>query len=168
MSIRVTLTWSEYHLAVYCGALRILESAKMKAKDHKVERGDPVDNDVQAAAAEMAAGKALNQYWGAGVNTFRQPDIGRNIEVRRTPYPNGKLRVAPKDRDDRPFVLVRGTVPDFEVVGWIYGRDAKQECWKGNPHNDGDVYLVPQEALQAFDDAALSAHPCQPNSCNNK
>jgi hypothetical protein len=105
--------------------------------------------DIQAAAAELAVAKALNRYWVAGVNTYTMPDVGRNIEVRCTKYPNGKLAIRDRDQDDRPFVLVRGIIPTFEIVGWIYARDAKQEQWK-EAMTWGEAYMVPEDALRPF------------------
>ncbi len=147
MTISVSLSWFEYHWAVFCATLRIVESTRQQAK--AIEwNGDREQNDIQAAGAEIAVAKALNQYWCGGVNAFRQPDVGLNIEVRRTKYPKGKLAVRPRDHDDRPFVLVRGAIPEFEVVGWIYGFEAKQDRWKEDPHGEGEVYMVPDEVLK--------------------
>jgi hypothetical protein len=149
MSITVTLTWFEHELAAFCGVMRIVESLRMGLK-HLDWSGDQNLNDIQSAGAEMAVAKVLNRYWCAGVNAFKDPDVGRNIEVRCTKYANGKLAIRERDNNDRPFVLVRGSLPTFEVVGWIYARDAKQEQWKNDPNGDGEVYMVPETALRSF------------------
>lgn len=153
MSIRIKISWFEYHQSVLCAVLRIVEvTKKKKVTLFEPEYGDE-QNKVQSAAAEIAVAKALNQYWGAGVTQGDQADVGSNIEVRWTRHENGKLMIRPKDKDDRPYILVRGIAPDFEIVGWIYGREGKQDCWKRDPDGKGPVYMVPEEALKSLEDA---------------
>lgn len=97
----------------------------------------------------MAVAKFLCRYWLAGINTFKDPDVAPNIEVRRNTYPEGRslLKVKPTDPDARRYVLVRGQMPTFEIVGWIWGHEAKRPEWLKNYHDYGEVYYVPEAAL---------------------
>jgi len=147
MSQHVTLTWFEHQIAYFCGTMRGIESARLGYRP-VVWNGDPKQNDHQSAAAELAVAKYINRFWRMGVNTFKEPDVGASIEVRWTPEPAGCLVVRPHDHDDRPYVLVRGLAPDFEIVGYVRGVEAKREEWRCDPGGRGVCYMVPSAALR--------------------
>ncbi len=109
---------------------------------------------IHAAGGELAAAKVLNRYWHASVNTYhRVPDVGDNLEVRTrldSICKNGAdadLIVRDDDPDDRYFVHVIGRLPEYEVVGWILGADAKQQQWRNNHGGHGEAYFVPRSQL---------------------
>lgn len=137
----VRLEWYEHLFASFVGASRTQHARKDGNHRELLSGRDPVATDICAAAAEMAAAKALNVYWPCSVNTFKKgSDIGRITEVRHTDVRTGMLRVGVNDPDDRPYVLVRGAPPNLEVVGWIWGRDAKHEKWRKYQ----EAYFVPE------------------------
>jgi hypothetical protein len=78
--------------------------------------------------------------------------------VRHTPYHTGKLAVLDKDADDRPFVLVRGTPPKLEVVGWMFGKDAKQEHWRDS-NKKRKPFMVPSSELVPINNSRIGAEP---------
>src|SRR5262245_42023430 len=144
----VTLDWYELMLATACGGLREFEAQRLGAQhDPPLDaNGRGETNHVVGACAELAVAKFLHSYWFAGINCFGEPDVWPNVEVRYTFKKDGGLFVRQRDKDDRPYVLVRGAIPRFEIVGWIMGRDAKQECWYRVTHR-GPCYIVSASVL---------------------
>jgi len=146
MSVTVKIEWHEYLTAALVGVARQIVAEARDCNRPLYSGGDEVITNIQGATAELAAAKVLNLYWG-GIGLPKRVDIGRDTEVRHTEYPAGGLLIKDKDEDSRPYVLVRGTPPFLEVVGWMYGRDAKQQRWR----KDG-YFLVPGEELVAINE----------------
>jgi hypothetical protein len=133
------------------GVLRRIHSIKDGLKSSHFglpieKRGDTWGIEVESSLAEIAVAKALRMYWDGGTNTFKRGDVG-NLQVRWTSYPTGKLLVRQSDKDDEIFILVIGRTTDFNVTGWAYGKEAKQDKWKQTPHGGHPVWMMPQEAL---------------------
>ncbi len=144
MSVNIKLEWCEYLYAAFVGLMREAEGYRNANAKRLYNGADEIVTHVQGAMAEIAVAKVLNLYWGGGVNAFATPDVGRKTEVRYTEYNTGKLLIRHKDTDDRPFVLVRGRPPNLEVVGWMRGRDAKQdEFWV----EEATAFMVPADKL---------------------
>jgi hypothetical protein len=55
------------------------------------------------------------------------------IEVRYTRHPEGRLKIEKTDADDHRFVLVRGSMPEYQIVGWMKGKEGKRPEWLDNP-----------------------------------
>jgi hypothetical protein len=126
---------------------------------------------MQSAGAEKAVGKRLNIDWHASINTFHDgvADVGGRIEVRyrrkrKRPLDHQEeeeeespdLIVREDDHEDRAYVLVRGALPKYEIVGWIWGRDAKRpEFWK-NPGGHEPAFFVPEEHLRPVSELLVS------------
>lgn len=146
MAYKVTLTWYEQMLGGVCGILRENDSHERNQHRDLFSGEDSLTNNIYAACAEIAVAKLTNRYWIAGVGDGNLADVGRYVEVRWSKC-HHRLRVSAQAHDDRPYVFVRGSNPRFEIVGWMLGRDAKQQCWKAT-NFDGDWYLVPSESLK--------------------
>ena len=149
--MKVILTVGELHLAAQNGCLRQIESMSRNLPDKHGFDGPGWNIHVEGAAGEIAAAKALNMYWGGTVNTFKSiGDIGK-LEIRTTSVKNNRLIVRNKDSDDAVFVLVVGSTPTFEVVGWMLGKDAKQSKYVSAPGGRPPAYFVPREDLNSLD-----------------
>jgi hypothetical protein len=146
----VTLTWYERILATQIGMLRTTE-AERTGRSRPTCSGEPSwINDAHSAGTEEAVGKFLCRYWLAGVNKWKDPDVAPNIEVRRTNPRNvpAKLKVKLDDPDDRRYVLVRGELPTYEMVGWLWGHEAKRSQWLEDFHDYGMAYWAPESELR--------------------
>ena len=145
----VTLTWAEQILAAQCGVLRNVEALRLGCRREYSRKLDHATaTNIDAAGAEMAVAKMLGRYWLAGVNEFDIADVAPNLEVRHTQNSNGRLIVRRDAPEDRPFFLVRGTMPRYEIVGWIWACDAKRKEWLDDPNGDGPCYMVPADQLR--------------------
>lgn len=102
-------------------------------------------NDALAKGAEYAVVKMLGgtlDGWFEGnligkTHWDRRNELHdyKDLEIRSTPHPSGRLIVYPKDPDASPFVLVntwianKHRIPAFLIIGWLMGEEAKQPEW---------------------------------------
>ena len=106
--------------------------------------------DILGARGESAGAKVLNQFWyQPDFRDRKRGDIGWGVHVRTTDKPHGCLIVHEDDADDGIFILVIRDIAipaRFQVIGFLYGRDAKdQKWWRTDIRNP--AFLVPQSAL---------------------
>lgn len=151
--VRVTLTRDEEWVARLVG-LRRWQIARKNGQSIVTKlRGTPTgvseETDVQSVGSEIAVAKAINKYWHPDLHpqSKHEPDVGHATQVRWTGRERGKLIVTPNDQDNHMFYLVRGHLPNYDVVGRLPAKSAKQEKWLRNPGNRGPAYFVPEEAL---------------------
>lgn len=148
---RVKLTPGEIAAAGAMGSLRQVSAiAKGRPNAHGLDsaRDAPWEIHIEGVLAEFAVAKCLNVYWGS-LGNLRDYDVGMNCDVRGTKHRNGRLIVHETDPDDRAFWLVRGSCGDYEVCGWIMGRDAKRAEFRADPTGGRPAYFVPADRLQA-------------------
>lgn len=145
--VKISLDLYETASAVMCGIMRQTEVKSRGATFRLAGRPLGLWTETHAAGAEIAVAKYLRKYW-AGSNRFSDPDIAPDIEVRWTKHENGRLIVRSEAPNERRYVLVRGALPDYEIVGWILAGDAKQEKYLDNPNQDGECYWVPGDDLR--------------------
>ena len=149
--MRVSLTWPEQIFAAQAGAMRRISAMSgERPEPHGTPRCDLWGNDIESCGAEMAVAKVLGLYWQSVVrNTEDVNGDVSGVEVRSTTHPQGRLILHDADKDDAPYVLVRGQFPSYELIGWIKGRDGKREEYWFN--GDGRAaYFVPDSELRSF------------------
>ncbi len=130
----VELTASEEAFAADVGKARQKAFERMRWRDIRPGiKGEAAH--VMGAKCELAFAKFLGTKWDAKVfnpNDFNEVtrifDVA-GCEVRGTEYRNAHLPIKSKDKDDAPFVLVIRSGSLYEMAGWIYGRDGKQDRW---------------------------------------
>jgi len=113
--------------------------------------GSPAESwgiHIEGAAAELAFALWRGLEWSevAGDHHDVEGDVA-HVQIRSTPYSNGRLIVHRTDPDDAPFVLLTGAAPSFTVRGWIWGRDAKRDQWWLEQFKR-PAFFVPQDALR--------------------
>jgi hypothetical protein len=112
-----------------------------------------LQNDIDGAIAELAVAKALGVDPGFRSRPHEElklPDV-MEWQVRYTPYATGRLIIQVDDKDHEKFVLVTGTCPNFNIRGWMRGRDAKVSKYKTYPKNGRPYgFWVPQKDLEPF------------------
>src|SRR4029077_18609653 len=128
----VRLTWGELILAGFVGVWRQacgLQNNYQQAAE--AERNvNAWERHVLGSICEIPVAKYFNLFWRVAINEIDQIDVGGFIEVRGVTRKTDGLVIRPKDLEKKaalPFVLVYADPPDFELVGWIVARDAKQE-----------------------------------------
>lgn len=152
----VELTSSEALIAAYVGSHRRLRAVyRGHRARHGRGDGDEWTADVEAAAAEVAAAKALDRFWTDLAGLDEDGDVGSHapkIHVRHTTLEYGRLILRPNDPGEGIFVLVIGTVPTFTVVGWITAAEGRAigERFEGNGRPP--CVMVPQSALHPLEE----------------
>lgn len=156
----LVIPWTLDHDDVYWGATVGIQRNVLSIKQ-KQEHWPPLTvssyqwmNHVEGAIAELVVARWLGVEWAATVNTFRKGFDVSNYQVRWSSkgVGAGELVVRPRDKDAQLFISVRGTAPDYELLGWMRGADAKQEKWKSNPQNRGEAWFVHQDLLKDLGD----------------
>ena len=146
---RVTLSEEEMAFARDIGLKRRAESRRMGLKETLPENDNGELHDICGAMAEYAYCIYRGRPWVAGINTFKGPDCGESTQVRWTWRLDGSLIVRPGDNPGHVYVLVTGSPPTFNIVGWIHGKDAmKDEFWRPDPLPA--AWFVPQDRLTPF------------------
>lgn len=150
--LEVTLTREELLIAANAGAVRRIEGILRKRRDY-FQQGDRWERDIVGAMAEMAVAKGRGSYWtGLGDHTVAA-DVGTRAQVRSSTRRDASLTIYPPDDDSQAFVLVTCEIPVFRIVGWVWGREAKQEkFWRAFENNrHGGAWMVPQAALRSVE-----------------
>lgn len=148
--MNVKLTIKEYVFAAFAGFSRHTENLEAGRIDSRNREGDGYDAHVHGAVCEFVVAKALGIFW-PGPGVLWSADVGGGIQVRSTKREWGSLIVHKEDADKAPFVLVTGCLLNYDVRGWLYGHECKQQGWwsagDGRP-----AFFVPQTALKPIEE----------------
>lgn len=156
-NVKVTLTAFETELAVNVGVRRQLAALRDGRPDKHGYAGDGWSIHIHGAGGEMAFAKAAGLYWNGSVDTFSDPDVGTfQVRTRSGIGERNSLIVRPGDEDSSAFVLVIGQIPEYTIVGWLYGHSAKDAKWIQTYGNRPGAYFVPQDELNPFPLPAIS------------
>ena len=146
-SCSVTLSFHEVYMAATIGVARMLASMK-RGETNKVQNKDfGWHTDIESACAELAVAKHLGVFWDGSINTFKAPDIGRNIQVRHTQHKNGCLILRGADSPSEVYILVTGYHPKYEIRGYIKGEDGMRPEFLRDPNGKFPAWFVPQYNL---------------------
>jgi hypothetical protein len=151
--IEVELTKSEVFTAAMVGLQRQCSSLFKKSKNRfEIEKEKEWGIHIIGAMGEAAAARGLGMYWPMSVDTYKDPDILPNIQVRTRTKDDGDLIVRDDDDDNEIFVLVTGTGPKFMLRGYVTGKEAKKKEWLKSPNGWKAAYFVPQSKLKSIED----------------
>lgn len=148
----VTLNHQQMITAAMVGVRRTVYAiAKgMQATYGGLRPGDPgaFDNHILGAMSEYAVAQWLNLFWDGHVGQIDCSDVGNCVEVRT--IRRRELRMIAHDDDSSiaPFVLVLGEPPNFTLLGWLRGSDAKQPKYRDDPAGGRPAFFVPLSDLR--------------------
>jgi len=148
----VIMTEEQYQRAVRVATLRYNESIRRGCQQAYGAAGHNLNTDILGALGELAYCIYTNQPWSESVNTFKAPDVGKNVQVRTTRSKNNRLIVRRHDKDDDVFVLVIADGLKFKIVGSILGKDAKRDKFTSAPAGRPAAWFVNQGALSKIED----------------
>ena len=144
----VNLEWYEVSIAAQVGARRQISSMSRGSVPNFSMKGTGWEEHTRGALGEMAVAKYLDLYWSGSVDTFALADIGREIQVRTTDKDTNRLIVRPVDDNEACFVLARGRNDHYDIVGWVFGLEAKRPELSQAPGGRDSAYFVPDSALR--------------------
>lgn len=146
--VQVTMTLEEMIMASVIGCMRTCES---RVNDRDTGTCDvSFDTDCYGAIAEYAYCKYRNVHWNGSIGSFKDADVGTAVQVRHTKLDHGCLIIRDNDDDNHYFILVTGTGPTFNIVGWLKGSDGKKREYCRAPNEREPAYFVVQERLHPF------------------
>jgi hypothetical protein len=150
--IPVRLVWSETLHGAMMGVLRNMNAIYGRLPErHGCEGLDNWTGHIEGACAEVGGGKALGRYWNLDINAFSTGDDVAGFQVRRAD-PDERLIIRPADADSKRFILVTGTVPNFEVHGVIRAGEAKEHPeWRFAPNGRPPAWFVPSGSLEPIE-----------------
>lgn len=144
--IRVTLDPNDQAWAGDVGKMRMAK-AKGKPKWAYKDGRSGVSTHIIGAMAELAFCRGLGLVWPASEGVGRrEPDVWPRWEVRWAGPP--MLKVATNDPPDRYAALVRGKIPNFEIIGYCIAGWAQRTKTLQDPGKRGQpAYFVPIREL---------------------
>ena len=146
----VTLEYGEIVMGSAVGVQRHLQAIQQNlANTHELREEDDRawTFHIEGALGELVAAKFFGLHWDGGVNKFSATDFGP-VQIRTRTKPEYELIVREKDPDDNVFLLVRGMCPTYNIVGWSFGRDAKNIKFRRRWGNRPAAYFVPDKCLK--------------------
>lgn len=148
---KVTLTRSEFEMAVFVGAQRHVDNLLSGRADQKKEPPEGEwERHVRGAIGEQVVAKRYGKYWSGELGDIKADDVG-TLQVRATWRDNGHLIMHDSDKDHRIYILVTGRGPTFNLRGWLFGRDCKFKKWWPGRNPDRPAYWLPQSVLNKMD-----------------
>ena len=150
--IEAQLTNAEMMMGVRIGEARQEKAILRKYKDkHGFERAGWTEH-IEGCFGEILISKHLGVYWGGNLDSFKDADILRRVQVKTRSKHKYDLVFRPDDNEDHVFVLVTGKCPNYRLHGFMRGFDCKREDWWKNPGDRPYAWFVPKEALQPIED----------------
>lgn len=153
--MEIVLKPTEFLLAAQSGILRGYKSLMKNYENKHGLKESSWDMDVESSCAEAAVAKHLKSFWLGALDTFKDADVGNNVQVRHTKLENGRLIVRQGDPIDHVYILVVGKAPKFKLVGFISGHEAMQEEYLDAPSGRELAYFIPQGDLTPMEEWGL-------------
>lgn len=155
-TIFVKLKNFEVHMAAQVGLIRNTSSIWKKQEHNPPLKNNSYSwmNHIEGAGAECAVAKHTERFWDGSFGTFTdKPDVGP-YHVKWVTTVDGRLRIPLKKPPNALdiFVLVRGPMPNCELVGWLRAGVGMKPEFIDNPHNRGAEYFVNQDLLENMAD----------------
>lgn len=126
--LAVKLDRGEVHLAAMMGCLRQIDNIfaeKQSYIDEEQGEGFGWAANIEGCLGEIAFAKWSKRYWGGNLGNYKADDVGP-YQVRTRSKHEYELPIYPRDRPDRYYVLLTGTVPEYRVRGYVWGADGKR------------------------------------------
>lgn len=125
-------------------------------QQHGREDARSIPLEIDAVAAEIVVALALGEPWFDTIGPAREGDVGVGIQVRHTRHTRGHLIIHPPENPRHAFFLVTGTMPEFQVRGWIFGKHGQDEQFWGELKRNRPAFNVPQNRLRPLSDFDLT------------
>lgn len=160
--MKIELTASEMAIANVVAAMRTTCNRAAGIVERKIGNHSSYQMDVDGFAAELAFCKAMNLNPDLAITnqSLTHDCISRNgktIDVKTTRCEGGRLLVTPNKKDSQTqiYVLVVGTPPAFNVIGWA----TKEEVFDARHFRELNgrwSYILEQSQLSKF----VADHKC--------
>jgi hypothetical protein len=129
----ITLNETEQRLVKHLAERRYQYCRTVRAQATRYHEQAALEAEVDAIGAEIAYCKVMNCYPDLEHTQFNPDDMlrrdGQTIDVKQTHYPNGKLLVKVKEREQLPdqYALMVGRFPAYRLAGHIAASEMIRE-----------------------------------------
>ncbi len=149
--MKVNLTAKEMMLASMNGQMRQVQNIRDVYRAPTMGCGHSNDWQlhIEGALAEWAVAKALGKY-PTGFE-FGGEDV-RGYEVRSSPNKNTLMYMKDTDKDDAIYIRVTGINGDYELRGWITGKEGKKFPKEDIYKKGRPAIWVPYKALHPIEE----------------
>lgn len=148
--MKIQLNGFEITTAAINGVMRQCRAlSKGLNEAHGCKRDLGWDFHIEAALAECALAKAINQYWTGMGHTIGLSDVGDKHEARHRTT-KSDLCLRPPDNPDHEYWLIYGKFGSYEVMGHMKGSEGKTPQFLQESQKNGGTYtfyFVPPENL---------------------
>jgi len=147
----VRLNSLELWIAMQVGQARNDESMSKGSTPGYAFKGTPAQMEqihISGAAGEVATARYMDVYFPASVGTYAAADLLPDIQVRTRSKQHYDLIVRSKDHINDRYVLVIDLCPNYHIIGWMFGRDARKQQWIQTYDNRPSAWFVPQASLE--------------------
>jgi|GEM_PF-728794 hypothetical protein len=151
--IQVTLTASEQEVVRYIAAQRFESNRKEKVVNAKVGKQPDDFVDLTGFGGELAFCKAFNLYPDLNIVARGGEDLadavlpdGRRVDVKTSSHPKPNLVARKIQADIDLFVLVKGTLPTYEIFGYAERKQLADAPKRDLGH--GLTHFLPAEELR--------------------
>jgi hypothetical protein len=91
-------------------------------------------------------------HWQIVKDVKNLPDLDNFIDVKGIAQARHRMIVPLNGREDWAYVLVSGhNHPEYEVFGWLWGKEAKKDIYLDNPAGRGESYYIERKFLNSPD-----------------
>ena len=154
--------------------IRIADFVGKKRQDDAVRRGRPAKNKapedyyealrihVIGARCELAGKLCLDPVkWNALLDDVRGvPDLSTFIDVKGRRLRHHSLIVQYDDPGEWAYLLVcSSNHPEYDIAGWLWGREAKQEKNRKDPVGGRGAYFADGASLRSVDELKALVPP---------
>jgi len=143
------LTHQDLYVPAQAGILRQISAlARKRHEPHGSPTIELWGVAIESCIAEYLVAQSLDLSWRPFVANPGEllADVGNSLQVRQTNHLNGSLIIYTKDPVNHDYVLVVGSMLEQRIVGWIEGKNGKQDkYWRTDVRKAS--YWVPQSDL---------------------
>lgn len=136
--------------ADYVGRARRQHAVENNFKGHNQDT-DPelrTRHNVIGAQSEYAVAKFFGVHWSHSIGEISNCDLGKDVQIRSTEHPRGRLMIRDRDTDWHRFIFVLKKEDEFDIRGWIEAREGKKKEYYESPTGKWCDYFIPHDKLR--------------------
>ena len=152
------LNKNERMIAVLVGKERYASNRKKGIVNQKAGTMSAYETEVEGVGGELVFAKACNLYPDFATIPGKYDFLahGMKVDVKTTRHKNGRLLVSStkKISECDAYVLIVGSMPRYEIIGWAYAPEIINKEHLGELGN-GPGYMMDQSELHNFPENLL-------------
>ena len=142
---------------LYCAKIGVMRHIQAIADRYGIDEArNGWQSNIDGVTGEFVVSKWLHIEFEEKIGVVGPGDVGA-LEVRSTPWKEGRLLLHSPSKDNRESIYVLVllfNMPTYYIAGWCYGKEGQlKENWRDDIHlarrySQRPCYWVEQEALR--------------------